>query len=66
MKLDNSVLERLNERIEMLSKETTSTYSIINKLKDVYIGIIKDGQVNDDIYLDLASFVLYVGFLAEE
>ena len=41
-------------------------YSVLNHLKDIYVGIIEDGYVPNDAYLNLAAYVLYAGFLMEE
>ena len=66
MKLDDSILERLNNEIEALSVNNVTMYSIINNLKDVYVTIVEDGYVSEDTYLKLASYVLYTGFLMED
>ena len=66
MKLDNSILEKLNDKIEALDVNNVTMYSIINNLKYIYVNIIEDGYVTEDAYLNLASYVLYAGFLMEE
>jgi hypothetical protein len=66
MRLDDSILERLIDRINELDMNSATMYSIINKLKDMYINIIEDGYVSDDTYINLAAFVLYSGFLMED
>lgn len=62
----NSILEKLDERICKLEDTQVSMYAVFNRLKDIYIDVIKDGYVSEDIYLDLASFVIYAGLLMEE
>ena len=62
----NSILEKLDERICKLEDKQVSMYAVFNRLKDIYIDVIKDGYVSEDIYLDLASFVIYAGLLMEE
>lgn len=66
MKLNDSILNRLTERIETLDAENGTMFSVINKLKDMYVDIIKNGYVSDETYLDLAAIVLYSGFVMEE
>ena len=66
MKLNDSILNRLTERIETLDSENGTMFSVINKLKDMYVDIIKDGYVSDETYLDLAAIVLYSGFVMED
>ena len=66
MRLDNSILEKLNDKIEALDVNNVTMYSIINSLKDLYVRIIEDGYVTEDAYLNLASYVLYAGFLMED
>jgi hypothetical protein len=66
MRLDNSVIERLNARIDSLDRLDVSGYALINKLKDLYVNIVKNGIMSEDVYLDVASFVLYAGFILDE
>ena len=66
MKLDDSILNKLTERVELLDAESVTTFSVINKLKDMYIDIIQNGYVSDETYLDLAAVVLYSGFVMED
>lgn len=66
MKLHDSILEELRRRAEGYSKDNVSSYAIINDLKDAYIMIIKDGYAKEETYLQIASMLLYVGFLMEE
>lgn len=66
MKLHDSILEELGRRVNRLSEDKVTTYTLINELKDTYISIIKNGYVSEDTYLRLASMLLYVGFLVEE
>ena len=66
MKLNDSILNRLTERIETLDSENGTMFSVINKLKDMYVDIIKDGYVSSDTYIDLAAIVLYSGFVMED
>lgn len=66
MKLNDSILNRLTERIETLDSENGTMFSVINKLKDMYVDIIKNGYVSDETYLDLAAIVLYSGFVMED
>lgn len=65
MKLDDSILNKLTERLEFLENENITMFSLINKLKDMYIDIIQNGYVSDETYLDLAAVVLYTGFVME-
>lgn len=66
MSLDRSILEKVSERVDTLEKDKVTMYALINNLKDVYFDIIEDGYVSDDTYIDLASFVLYAGFIVED
>ena len=66
MKLDDSILNKLTTRIEEFDMEGVTMFSIINKLKDMYIDIIQDGYVSEETYLDLAAVVLYSGFMMED
>lgn len=66
MKLSDSVLEDLRRRAEGYSKDNVSSYALINDLKDAYIAIIKDGYTKEDTFLQIASMLLYVGFLMDE
>lgn len=66
MKLDDSILELLNQKVEELDTNETTMYSVLNHLTDIYVGIIRDGYVPNDAYLNLAAYVLYAGFLMEE
>ena len=66
MKLEDSILDKLIERIEDLDAESVTMFSVINKLKDMYIDIIQNGYVSDETYLDLAAVVLYSGFVMED
>lgn len=66
MKLDDSILELLNQKVEELDANETTMYSVLNHLTDIYVGIIENGYVPNDAYLDLAAYVLYAGFLMEE
>lgn len=66
MKLDDSILELLNQKVEELDTNETTMYSVLNHLTDIYVGIIENGYVSNDAYLNLAAYVLYAGFLMEE
>lgn len=66
MKLEDSILDKLIDRIEDLDAESVTMFSVINKLKDMYIDIIQNGYVSDETYLDLAAVVLYSGFVMED
>ena len=66
MKLEDSILNELTERVETMDKENVTMFSVINKLKDMYIDIIQNGYVSDETYLDLAAVVLYSGFVMED
>lgn len=65
MKYD-SILERLDEKIVSLVDDRVSMYAVFNRLKDVYIDIIKSGYMSNESYLELAAYVIYAGFLMEE
>lgn len=66
MKLDDSIIEQLNQKVDELDTNGATMYSVLNHLKDIYVGIIEDGYVPNDAYLNLAAYVLYAGFLMEE
>ena len=66
MKLDNYIINEINLRLENLDADQNTTFSIINKLKELYIHIIKNGSIDDNIYLDLVSYIIYVGFMSKE
>ena len=66
MKLEDSILNELTERVEMMDKENVTMFSVVNKLKDMYIDIIQNGYVSESTYLDLAAVVLYTGFVMED
>lgn len=66
MKLEDSILNELTERVETMDKENVTMFSVINKLKDMYIDIIQNGYVSESTYLDLAAVVLYTGFVVED
>lgn len=66
MKLEDSILNKLTERVESMDKENVTMFSVINKLKDMYIDIIQNGYVSESTYLDLAAVVLYTGFVMED
>ena len=66
MKLDNYIINEINLRLEKLDADQNTTFSIINRLKELYIHIIKNGSIDDNIYLDLVSYIIYVGFMSNE
>ena len=66
MKLDDSVLKRLVARIESLDKDNITMFAVLNELKDMYIDLIKKGNVSEDTFIELASYILYFGFVTEE
>ena len=66
MKLDNYIINEINLRLEKLDADQNTTFSIINRLKELYIHIIKNGSIDDNIYLDLVSYIIYVGFMSKE
>ena len=66
MKLDDSILNKLATRVEEFDTEGVTMFSVINKLKDMYIDIIQNGYVSDETYLDIAAVVLYSGFVMED
>lgn len=66
MKLENSVLEKLTTKLESLEKDSTTMFAVINELKDMYIDLIKKGNVTENTFIDLASYILYFGFMTED
>lgn len=66
MTLDDSILEALNQKVDELNANETTMYSVLNNLKDIYVGIIENGYIPNDAYLNLAAYVLYAGYLMDD